>query len=149
MAQALDRYLNTHFLGSTTGLEMFRRATRRHPELATITAEVEQDRTSLQALMRAVGVTPRRHRAALGWLAEKLSRVQLDRSAAGAGLADLARLESLQLGVQGKAAGFRLLRALDDPRLDDGQLQALVERAERQAEQIEQLRLRIGREALG
>jgi hypothetical protein len=56
----------------------------------------------------------------------------------------------MRLGVLGKASGWRLLQELTDaePRLDRSALDRLLERADRQAEEIEQLRLAAAKEAL-
>jgi hypothetical protein len=50
----------------------------------------------------------------------------------------------LRLGVEGKAAGWRTLQALAeiDSRLDRARLDDLIARASRQAELLENLRLR-------
>jgi hypothetical protein len=59
-------------------------------------------------------------------------------------------LEGLRLGVEGKSAGWRLLRALaaTDPRLDAAALDDLIRRADRQAEELERLRIEAGTSAL-
>ena len=53
-------------------------------------------------------------------------------------------LELLRLGVEGKAAGWRTLRALaeTDQRLDPARLDELIARARRQADLLEDLRVR-------
>lgn len=145
----LGIYLNDHLAGATGGLELFRRAARSASgsvkgELERLTAEVEQDRESLLSLMRALGISVRRYKVLSGWVLEKASRLKtnghlLRRSP----LSDLVELEALVLGVQGKAAGFRALRRLaaDDPRLEVTDLNQLIDRAERQTETLERLRL--------
>jgi len=59
-------------------------------------------------------------------------------------LSDLEELEMLRLGVEGKAAGWRTLRVLadTDKRLDRGRLDELVSRARRQADLLEEFRVR-------
>jgi hypothetical protein len=53
-------------------------------------------------------------------------------------------LPLLRLGVEGKAAGWRTLRAHadTDARLDAGRLDELIARAGSQADQLEELRVR-------
>ncbi len=50
----------------------------------------------------------------------------------------------MRLGVEGKAAGWRTLRALADRdvRLDAGQLDGLISRARRQSDFLEESRVR-------
>ena len=79
-----------------------------------------------------------------GWVLEKAGRFKpngalLSRSP----LSDLIELEGLALGVHGKAAGFRALRHLadTDTRLDATHLDELIDRAERQAAALEQMRI--------
>jgi hypothetical protein len=151
----LGIYLDDHLAGASAGLALFRRAARSQAgpageQLARLAAEVEQDRESLRSMLRAIGVPERRWKVAGGWLAEKAGRLKLNgRLWRRSPLSDLVELEGLVLGVQGKAAGFRALRtvAADDPRLDEAELDRLVERAERQAETLEELRLRAARRA--
>ncbi len=145
----LGIYLNDHLTGATGGVELFRRATGSaqgpaKPVLEQLTAEVEQDRQSLRALMQSLKIPIQRYKLAAGWVAEKAGRFKpnghlLSRSP----LSDLTELEGLLLGVQGKAAGWRAIRhlAAGDSRLDSADLDRLIERAERQAETLEQLRL--------
>jgi hypothetical protein len=56
----------------------------------------------------------------------------------------------LRLGVEGKAAGWRTLRALADAdmRLDPEQLDELMSRARRQADQLEELRVRAAEQVI-
>lgn len=154
----LRTYLNDHFGGATAGLAMFRRAAaaqRDQPAgaaLGRLAAEVAQDRQSLRELMRGLGVRPKVSRVAAGWLAEKAGRLKLNgRFVRRAPLSDLMELEALLLGVEGKGAGFRSLRALADrdPRLDPAQLDALVDRARQQARTLEGLRVRAAAVVLG
>jgi len=60
-------------------------------------------------------------------------------------LSDLEELELLRLGVEGKAAGWRTLRALadTDSRLGPGHLDELMSRARRQTDLLEELRVRV------
>ncbi len=57
----------------------------------------------------------------------------------------------LRLGVEGKAAGWRTLRELADRdgRLDVGQLDNLISRAGRQADFLEESRVRAARQVIG
>lgn len=145
----LGIYLNDHLAGATGGLELFRRAAAQAPgpvraELERMAAEVEQDRESLLALMRGLGIGVRRAKVLGGWVLEKASRLKgngyLFRRSP---LSDLVELVALVLGVQGKAAGFRALHsvAAGHPGLEVLELNRLIDRAERQAQALERLRL--------
>jgi hypothetical protein len=59
-------------------------------------------------------------------------------------LSDLEETELLRLGVDGKTAGWRTLRALAerDGRLDADRLDDLLARADRQSGELESLRVR-------
>ena len=144
----LGIYLNDHLGGATAGLDMFRRAAAAHrgtpagDELARLAAEVAEDRASLLGIMAALGVPQRAYKVWGGWALEKVGRLKpnghlLSRSP----LSSLVELEALVLGVEGKGAGFRALRAAALPALDAAELDRLVERAARQAEVLERLRL--------
>jgi len=147
---SLGTYLNDHLGGATGGLELFRRAHRTHrgtpaePALERLAGEIAEDRAALLRIMSSLGVPVRRYKVLGGWVAEKVTRLKpnggvLQRSP----LSSVIELESMHLGVQGKAAGWRALRRLadTDPRLDAGGLDALLERADRQSEVLEQLRM--------
>ena len=152
----LGIYLNDHLTGATAGLELFRRATGAHrrteagPVLARLTAEVESDKDSLLAIMRALGVPVRQYKLVGAWAAEKVGRLKPNgRLLSRSPMSSVVELEGLHLGVLGKASGWRLLRSLADsePRLDPAELDRLLDRAQRQAEELDALRLRAGREA--
>jgi hypothetical protein len=152
----LGIYLNDHLAGATGGLELFRRAAGAHreteagPVLERLTAEVEADRESLLGFMRALDVPVRHYKVVGGWAAEKAGRLKLNgRLRSRSPMSSVVELEGMHLGVLGKAAGWRLLRSLADadPRLDSVELDRLLERAQRQAEEIDALRLQAAREA--
>ncbi|WP_393087481.1 transaldolase [Streptomyces sp. LN704] len=149
-ADLLAIYLNDHLSGATAGLELFRRAvqTQKGQEQGTTLVElaqaVEQDRDSLTQIMTDLGVSTDHAKVALGWIAEKAGRIKpnghlFSRSP----LSDVLELESMLLGVQAKAACWRVLRALadSDERLFAEHLDELLERAERQSAALEELRL--------
>lgn len=66
-------------------------------------------------------------------------------------LSTLLELETMCLGVEGKAAGWRTLKfvADHDPRLDDELLEELLARAQRQADTLEELRIRAAKDLFG
>ncbi|GAA2077867.1 hypothetical protein [Actinomadura alba] len=151
-------YLNDHLAGSTAGVELVRRAARsqRHwvggQVLERIAAEIAEDRAELIAMMRALGVPVRRYKVCAGWAVEKLGRVKVNRRLVRRSpLSDVIELEALRLGIEGKQAGWRVLRMLadTDDRLDPARLDRLIGRARGQAETVEDLRVRAAERLLG
>ncbi|MFF4703301.1 transaldolase [Streptomyces sp. NPDC001297] len=149
-ADLLAIYLNDHFAGATGGLELFRRAAdaRKGREekavLADLARQVEEDRDALAKIMTDLDVSVDHTRAALGWVAEKVGRLKTNGSLISRSpLSDVLETEAMLLGVRGKAAGWRTLRALADTdrRLDAARLDVLLERAEGQSTALENLRV--------
>jgi hypothetical protein len=149
-------YLNDHLAGSTAGRELARRpassnrGTSYGPFLRRLAVEIQQDRTSLLALMRKLDVAPDPLKVAGGWAMEKAGRLKLNgRLLSYSPYSRVVELEVLKLGVQGKLSLWLALREIQDtePRLDGHLLQTLLERAEGQVEHIELHRLRATAEA--
>lgn len=148
-AALLAIYLNDHLAAATGGVELARRldAAHRsdpiHPRLSALAEEIAEDREALIALMRRIGATVDPVKVAFGWLGEKTARLKLNgRLLTRSPLSDLIELEAMWLGVEGKVAGWRTLRAIAEreTRLDPTQLDRLLERASRQIETLETLR---------
>ena len=154
----LGIYLNDHLAGATGGLELARRMAGSHRgpaadgALQRLAAEVAQDRAALEAVMAALGIPVRAYKVYAAWIGEKAARLKLNgylltRSP----LSSLEELEMLRLGVKGKAAGWRTLRVLAkaDKRLDSGRLDELMAPAWRQADLLEELRMRAAGQVIG
>ena len=146
----LSIYLNDHLAGATSGVELARRAadaeqgTETGEQLKDLASEITNDRTALIRIMRALGVTPRHHFSALGWIAERAGRLKANgRLIHRSPLSTLIGIETLRLGVLGKQQLWNALAATwaDDPRIDTDRLAELERRAEQQATDLEQLRL--------
>ena len=146
----LGIYLNDHLAGATGGVELARRAagsaagTEAAGPLQRFAAEVAEDREALLNMMVALGIPVRSYKLYAAWFGEKAGRLKLNgRLLSRSPLSSLEELELLRLGVEGKAAGWRTLRALAerDSRLDAGQLDQLLSRARLQAGMLEELRL--------
>ena len=126
----LGIYLNDHLAGATAGVQLARRlagarqVTAAQPDLRQLASEVAEDRASLLYIMATLGVPVRSYKISgrlgrgEGWPAQPNGHLTT-RSPLG----DLEELEILRLGVEGKAAGWRTLRALadTDSRVDAGQ----------------------------
>ena len=144
--ELLGIYLNDHLAGAMAGTELARRISRTHPELRALADDVEADRRELLAVMRAYGVESRPHKAAIGWLTEKAGRLKLNGRLLGRSpLSDVLELETLRIGIEGKAAMWRALRTL--PGADAERLDRLLRRAGSQADLVDQHRLRIAPDA--
>jgi ribosomal protein L30/L7E len=151
--ELLGIYLNDHLTGATVGVDraqsLVRAEAERDPALADtlrpVVDEIAEDRAHLLRIMRSLDVPVRRYRMVAGHLAERVGRLKANgRLVRRSPLTPMLELELLRLGVEGKAAGWRTLRRLadTDARLDTKQLDDLLDRAERQRDTLEQLRLR-------
>jgi hypothetical protein len=154
----LGIYLNDHLAGATAGTELIHRMTKAETDwaggetLQQLAAEVRTDRQTFLEIMAALNVPVRHYKTLAAWVVEKAARLKpnghlLTRSP----LSRVEELETMRLGVEGKAAGWRTLRtrAEHDPRLDKNQLDDLMARADRQIEQLEELRVTAAAEAFG
>lgn len=142
--ELLGIYLNDHLAGAIAGTELARRISRTHPELRALADDIEADRKELLDVMRSYGVEPRPHKAAIGWLTEKAGRLKLNGRLLGRSpLSDVLELETLRIGIEGKAAMWRALRTLPGAERFD----RLLRRAVGQAELVDQYRLRLAPQA--
>lgn len=143
-------YLNDHLLGATAGVELARRlanvdtTTEQAGRLGRLADEVGEDRVALVRIMKRLDVTANPVRMVLGWVGEKLARLKTNgRLLSRSPLSSLLELEAMALGVEGKAAAWRSLRAIaeHDDRLDPAEIDRLIERADAQRELLEELRV--------
>jgi hypothetical protein len=154
----LGIYLNDHLAGGTAGLELARRAAHAQrespagPTLDRLAREIAEDKDALVEIMTTLGVPIRRYKTYAAWVAEKVGRLKpnghlLDRSP----LSSLLEIETLRLGVQGKASLWATLAevAQREPRLDRDRLTELQRRAEEQAKLLESMRVETSAEVFG
>jgi hypothetical protein len=149
VSDSLSIYLSDHFAGATSGLELVRRCSRKNegsrfgPALSDLGRDIEEDRRTLLAVMRRLGVEPSLLKTSAAWVLEKVARLKLNGSPLTYTALDrVVELESLALGIAGKRA---LWRALDDLSLSENSLpgidfHALAQRAEVQLATVEGLR---------
>lgn len=144
--KAMDVYLNDHLAGATFGSDLARRieSQARGTPMATgageLAAQIEEDLKTLLDLMKRMGVDRNPVKQATTWMAERLSRVKLSGLSSGEHTLGLfLSLETLSLGVEGKASLWRALKVVEDryPALDSSELDALIVRAEAQRKTIE------------
>ncbi len=156
MATALHIYLQDHLAGATFGLQLVQRCQRNNEgselaePLARLTAEIAEDRRTLQAIMRDVGAEASRTKVAAGWTLEKVRRLKPNgRFFEYTPLARVVELESLAIGIAGKKAMWRALEdvASQEQRLARHDFPALAQRADEQLARVEVLRLDAARTA--
>ncbi|MDQ3978114.1 MAG: hypothetical protein M3314_00980 [Actinomycetota bacterium] len=154
----LSIYLNDHLAGATAGVDLAR-------EIAEDTAgstlgrvmeqlarDIEADRAVLEELIERLEFGQQTVKQAVGWMAEKMSRLRLNRVSAGSDeLAFLMSLEALAMGVDGKRNLWQALQevAAQEPAVAELDLPALVRRAEAQHDVLETHRRAAAPAALG
>ena len=156
--KALDVYLNDHLAGATFGSELaeqIRSQTEGSPlgeVMRSITVEIDADRETLSDLMDRMGTPKNPVKQATTWIAEKASRLKLGGQTSGAPeLGTFMALETLSLGVEGKASLWRALKGISPAyaELELMNLDDLIQRAEAQRRTLEGERLAAGMRALG
>jgi hypothetical protein len=156
--EPLGIYLNDHLAGATMARELARRAASSNRRsnyggfLDRLAREVDEDRDTLLAIMRALGTSIDQLKVLGGWGAEKLGRLKLNGRLLGySPLSRVIELEALVLGVRGKLGLWRALELLtpERPELGRFDLSHLLARAERQLDELETHRLQAAAEAFG
>ena len=147
-------YLNDHLAGATGGTELARRSADANrgssygPFLTQLALEIDEDRRSLQDIMKALGVRRDPLKVGGGWAAEKVARLKPNGQLRGySPLSRVVELEALSLAVTGKLAGWRTLSRLQLIALASFDLDALEQRAEAQFVELEGHRGRATAEA--
>jgi hypothetical protein len=156
--ETFQTYLNDHLAGSVAAIELLEhlreisQGTERERLFASIQSQVQEDQEVLKRLLQGVGGKESRLRKAAAWLTEKIGEAKLKLDDAGKGdLRLLEALETLELGILGKLALWRLLAVIADPvpevrKLD---LRRLEQRATEQHDRLEVERLSVARVAFG
>ena len=154
--KSMSVYLNDHLAGATFGSNLARQIedlsddADRTARISDLARQIEQDRESLSALMERMGVSRNPVKQVTTWLGEKASRVKLTGLSSGEGdLGLFMALETLSLGVEGKAALWRALREVEGryAELDADELDTLIARAAGQREALEAERLTVAARA--
>jgi hypothetical protein len=154
----LGIYCNDHLAAATGGIELVTRMIGVHrggpyeQPLAQLLDELREERSSLRAQMRAVGIPLREYKQVAVWLAEKVSRAKLNgRLTSRSPLSDLVEFEFLASAVRGKRSGFETLREVAEvePRLDAAEFDRLIEQANRQYEWLTHTRREVAARTFG
>jgi hypothetical protein len=149
-------YLQDHHAGSTTGLELARRAhgsnkgTEYGATLTKIVDEIAADQKALESVMDDLGFGADKIKDIGAWALEKAGRLKLNGQITGySPLSRVVELEGLVTGITGKIALWTALLQLapEEPRLDAARLERLRERGESQRTTVDELRERAAREA--
>jgi hypothetical protein len=142
----LPIYLNDHLAGAVAAVQLARRAagqnegTEYGEALAGLAAEIDQDRRTLQDLLKRLGIRGDPVKLLSSVVAERLGRLKLNGELFRySPLSRLEEIEILMLGVEGKLALWRALRANLDVEVD---FDDLIRRGSAQRRRLEQLRLK-------
>jgi hypothetical protein len=154
----LATYCNDHLAASAGGIELVSRMLGEHRgtdhegPLRQLLGELREEKTSLTAMVRAMGFPVREYKQAAAWVAEKLSRAKLNgRLFSRSPLSDLVEFEFLASAVRGKRSGFETLREVAEiePRLDKAELDRLIEQANRQYTWLTRVRREVAASVFG
>lgn len=157
LAEPMSVYLNDHLTGAFGGAALARRMADTHPdsrraaELRRLARDVEQDRDDLVRIMNTLAVPVRHYRTWLGLAGERIARLKPNGSLTRRSpLSDLIELEAMRTGVEGKTALWQALRAIADthPRLDQADLDRLIQRAAEQTRTLNDWHQAVSAEAL-
>lgn len=156
--ELLETHLNDHLAGATAGVDLAREIAEDTDGTPTAAAmrqladDIEADRTVLEGLVERLGFRQHAVKQAAAWMAEKASRLRLNRVSAGSeAIALLMSMETLSMGIEGKRCLWQALEevARHEPALAQLDLSALRQRAEAQQDALETYRRAIAPAALG
>jgi hypothetical protein len=154
---ALSTYLNDHLAGSATALQLLEHLTKTSGTaeekqfLATLHADISEDRDVLEGLLEKAGSRESGMRQVGGWLAAKIGELKLAVDNPSGGTLDrFQALEILALGIHGKRALWRALDAAAKhlPEIQGLDLRRLEGRARDQHDRVEMRRLATAQIAL-
>lgn len=151
-------YLRDHLAGAKFALSLLEdlREQAADSDVATLAAalhpEIEADRDALERYVDQLGGSTGPLRQAAAWFAQKTSKFKLSLDEP---LGRFEAIEALTLGVRGKAALWSTIEVLGSGRtaanhhVEQLNFPTLQSRAQRQAEQLEQLRLKLAKRTFG
>jgi len=154
---AIDVYLNDHLAGAMLGTDLAEQIQNQNDGTAlgelmeTLAPQIEQDRQTLIELMQRLDTSKNPAKQVTAWIAEKASRAKFSGMTSGEPeLGTFMALETLLLGVRGKACMWTALRHVADrhPAIASVNLEELIDRARTQEDALEHARLAAGTRAL-
>ena len=119
--------------------------------LERVAAEIAEDLATLDGMMARLAIQRSRVKATLAVAAERVGRLKPNGRVRGySPLSRFTELDVLALGLENKKALWANLRDLAElrQRLPDVDFDALIERAQRQRDELEPFRVAAGRDAL-
>jgi hypothetical protein len=152
----LETYLQDHRAGAEMGSDLARRladenlGTPYEDFLVRLAQEIERDVVTLDGMMDRFGVGRSLLKTAGAKVGERLSRTKPNDKLTGySPLSRVLELEGLRSGVGGKLGLWDSLAQMapHDPRLDEDEIATLVERAERQLDDLREHHAMAAREA--
>ena len=156
MNEPLAVYLHDHLAGSSFAVELLEKLASEFKGTASgetareLLEQVQMDRQTLEQLIARVGKISTGLYDALGWIAERLSRIKLDHNDP-TGFGTYEAFETISLGILGKRALWEALqvRQNSDSRVAGPNYPVLIARAEQQFHKANQHRLDLIPDALG
>ncbi len=153
--EGLSTYLNDHLAGATAGVKLAELASEEHRGDAhgaffgEIASEIKTDHVALVTIVDGLNVETSATKAALAEVGSAIMKPKFT-SGDDDDLNAFVTLETLSIGVEGKACMWRALKTIQDSdaTLSGVNLDELLERAEDQRSRIEAKRLEIAPEAL-
>ena len=153
----LALYLRGHYAGGHTAIRRLREQATSDPIndrrslLAALLSEIDTDLSTLRDVMRRLSIRPSPLRNAAASVAAIVGRWFLRAERPGDAQAMLIGLESLSLGIEGKAKLWRTLDevSVTEPRLSGIDFAGLTARARGQRERLETYRLAAALDAQG
>jgi hypothetical protein len=154
MDDPLAAYLHDHLAGSSFAVELLEKLADQFTRLPSgavareLLEQVQIDRRTLEQLIGKVGRTAPGLYDAIGWTAERISRLKLKHDDPK-GIGVFEAFEAISLGILGKRALWEAMRDLQhtDPRVGGLDYDALISRAEQQFQTANRHRLHLGRSA--
>lgn len=155
MDDPLAVYLHDHLAGSSFAVELLEKLCSEFKGAASgevareLLEEIQADRKVLEQIIVKVGEANRNVYDALGWLAERASRIKLKKDDP-AGIGTFEAFEIISLGLLGKRGLWQALqvRQNSDGRVVGPDYPALLTRAEEQFQKANRYRLELVVDAL-
>ena len=151
-------YCNDHLASSVGGIELVKRMLNEHrttdyeQPLEQLLGELREEKSSLESMMRGIGLPIRLYKLAAVWVGEKAARLKLNgRLVSRSPLSDLVEFEFLASAVRAKRSGFETLRTVAEvePRLPVGEIDRLIRQANRQFEWLTHARREVAATVFG
>ena len=150
MDDPLAIYLHDHLAGSSFAVELLEKlgsefmGTPSGDVARELLEQVQIDRKTLEQLIARVGKANTDLHDALGWIAERVSRIKLKHDDPS-GIGAFEAFESISLGILGKRALWEALQVAQssDTRVTGLDYPALIARAEQQFQRANQYRLEL------